>query len=505
MDLNIYEERKKPFELVRFQEQISLFMVRNQVRSAHTSSFFKDALSMLNVIVQEQIINNKNIDLDKDLEIVFKEFDKFEKAEIYENLQNNEQGIFSCLLKFTKQYIQAIKENKYYYNDNIIHYENILIKADPQEMFDFSKQYFALAIKNKKISFDKIIEKEIQNFENKYGFKDIFFRKTLNLRDKIILLKNFETLNKALEDIANDLNLEYKSLSLNGLITISFEPTILGYSSATAYMNRLNNDYVISLGKYEHIKELKQSYIHEFAHCLDYSNYNNGDKKITYSEVALKTIKDNSAETAIEKIMQKEIGFENYQIEFKIKYKNMQQEIFNVIKEEFEVQGEIDLKEFHKTDVSDLIINNYYNLDTYKLMHVLVFQALMDKDDYIQAMNVKHNKMPEEKNSEKFKKIEEKIQLIRDKHNYILTNNCSFFLNENKSALLKTDKEDKKQYYTKPLEIFARAFETYYRTEKAIHYTFLEESEKLNYKFLLKEAIDSMLPQNNISLKKVMK
>lgn len=504
MDLNIYSERQKPFEFEKFKEQISLFMLRNQIKSSHSSSYFKDALITLNTVVKENIIDKGEENIGKNLEITFQEFDKFEKSELYENLQDNEKGIFSCLLSFTRQYIQATKENKYYYNDQIIKYETLLMTSNPQEMFNFSKQYFALILKNKKLSFDNIIQKEITNFEEKYGFKDIFFRKTLNIRDKIVLLKNFKTLDVALEEMAKELDLPTQKLSLNGLISISFEPTILGYSSATAYMNKLDGHYIISLGKYDDIQSLKQSYFHEFAHCLDYSN-NNTEKKMTYSEEALVKIKENSAETAIEKIMQKELGFENYHSEFKKRYEIMQQEIFNLIKEEFEVTGEIDLIEFKAKEISDLIIDNYYKLDTYKLMHVLIFQALMDKKDYIQAMNIKHMKMPEEKNSDKFKSIEEKIQLLREKHNYVLTRNSPFFLNDSKNTLLEIDKKEKKHYYTKPLEIFARAFETYYRTEKAQYYSFVEESDKENYKILLKEAIDYMLPQNEITPKRTMK
>lgn len=504
MDLNIYSERQKPFEFKKFKDQISLFMLRNQIKSSHSSSYFKDALTTLNIVVKEQILDKSEDNINQSIEMAFEEFDKFEKSELYENLQDNEKGVFSCLLGFTRQYIQATKENKYYYNDQIIKYETLLMTSNPQEMFDFSKQYFALMLKNKKLSFDSIIQKEITNFEEKYGFKDIFFRKTLNIRDKIVLLKNFKTLDVALEEISKDLEIPTEKLSLNGLISISFEPTILGYSSATAYMNKLDGHYIISLGKYDDIKTLKQSYFHEFAHCLDYSQ-NKTEKKMTYSEVALMQIKENPAETAIEKIMQQELGFENYHTNFQKQYEIMQQEIFNLIKEEFEIIGEIDLKEFKTKEISSLIIDNYYKLDTYKLMHVLMFQALWDKKDYIQAMKIKNMKMPEEKNSKKFKNIEAKIQLLREKYNYVLTGNSTFFLHEGKTNLLEIDKKENKQYYTKPLEIFARAFETYYRTEKAQYYSFVEKSNKENYKNLLKEAINDMLPKNETTPKRTLK
>lgn len=504
MDLNIYLERKKEFDFKKFKEQVSLFLLRNQIKSAHSSDYFKEALMVLNTIIRQNILEKEEINLDKNLEKTFTELHKFEKSELYENLQNNEKGIFSSLLNFVQQYIKATKENNFFLNDQIIVYETFLIKADLQEMFNFSKNYFALAIRSQNFSFDNIIKKEIENFEKKYNFKDIFFRKALTVRDKIILLKNFKTLDMALQDMANELDVPTSFLSLNGLISISFEPIILGYSSASAYMSKLEDSYIISLGKYDDILTLKKNYFHEFAHCLDHTSQINNNK-MTFSEQALLNLKEKNAETVIEKIMEKELGFENYHFQYKEKFEIMQKEIYEVIKEEFGVVGEIDFTKAQTKDDNKFIIDNYFKIEVYKLMHILVVQALFEKNDFIQAMRVKNNEVPKEQLQEKFNAIEEKINTIRNKHGYVVSKNVSFFLSEEKRYLLETDRKEKKQYYTKPLEIFARAFETYYKNEESPFYTFVEEHEKEKYKELLKEIMNYILPKNDMVTKRIMK
>lgn len=502
MDLNIYIERKKPFEINKFKERITLFLLKNQIKSAHSSAYLHDCLLTLHTLVKENILNKEEDGLQEGQKILFIHMDKFEKSELFENLPSNEKSVFSCLLSFTKQYIEALKDNNDYYHDHIEHIENMLMKFDVQEMFNFSKNYFALSLKNKKLSFDKIVEKEIHNFEKKYGFKDIFFRKSLNVRDKIILLKNLETLGKVLDDIAQDFDISPTALSLNGLISISFEPNILGYSSADAYMSRLKESYVISLGKYENIQILKQSYFHEFAHCLDYSNYNK-DKRLTYSEQALQQLKHKEPSNPVEKIIHNELGFNNYRVEYNQVYKQMLDDIFTLLKKEFKVTSETDFYSIKNvTEDMKYIVNNYNKLDTYTLAKSFVIQALLYKNNITEAIELKNNLEFISVNKEQSNALENKIQDIRNKYYYVLSSNESFFLHENKKELLLTDLRNNKVYYTKILEIFARAFETIYREEKSMHYTFIESADKEKYKLLIKEAIDYMLPENKNTYKR---
>lgn len=500
MDLNIYTERKNNFDIKKFKEKVTLFLLRNQIKSAHSSEYLHSCLLTLKTLVQENILDKEEDSLQEGQKTLFEHIDKFEKSELFENLPDNEKSVFSCLLSFTKQYIEAIKDNKTYVHDQMIHLETILLKFDVQEMFNFSKHYFALSIKNKKVTFDKIVDKEINNFEKKYGFKDIFFRKSLDMRDKIILLKNLDTLGKVLDEISNDFNLEPTALSLNGMISISFEPNILGYSSAAAYMNRFQETYVICLGKYDNIKELKNSYFHEFAHCLDYTNYKK-EERITYSEQALNNIKNQEPISAIEKVMHNELGFNDYHKETKVIYKNMLDDIFSVLKKEFKVETDVDFYSI-KNLAEDIkyIVDNYYKLDTYALSKSFLIQALVNKGSVAEAICIRNNLEFIDIENNKSKSLENKIAEVRNKYYYVLGKNNSFFLSENKKELLLTDLRESKVYYTKVVEIFARAFESCYKEEKSLYYTLIENEEKENYKKLIKEVIEDILVNNKKTL-----
>lgn len=504
MELNKYIQRENPFKLSKFKKEVSLFMIRNQIQSYYSSNYFKESLITLNDLVNQKILKTEEKDLDDNIKILCEEFRQFKTSDMFEKMESNEKGVFSCLVSFVEQYIKTIKENNNYYNNQLISYELFLLSTDINELFNFSKEYFGLMLKNKKLSFDNLIKKEILHFEKKYGFKDIFFRKTLNIRDKTIMLKNLKELDDSLTKIAEDLDIPSQDLSLNGLISISFETIMFNYSSANAYMNKLDNHYIISLGRYKNVKELQEVYLHEFAHCLDCFNINNV-KKLTYSEESLFNMRKRSVETPIEKIMQRELGFKDYHIQFKKNYANMQKEILELIKEEFKVTGELYIDEFQSTETINHIIDNYCNLDTYRLMYLTILKAIIDKRDYAQMNYLESIIMPEDKNSEKFKNIEEKIQLVRDKYNYILTKNSGFFLSDSKKELLEIDKKNKKQYYTNPLEIFARAFETYYKTKEETCYNFIRETKKEQYGRLLKKAINEMLGKNEIKYKRKLK
>lgn len=502
MDLNIYTERKKPFEINKFKEDITLFLLRNQIKSAHSSAYLHDCTLTLHTLVKENLLDKSEEDLAEGQKNLFIHLDKFEKSELFENLPTNEKSIFSCLISFTKQYIKALQDNNDYIHDKLIKLETVLMKMDVQEMFNFSKNYFSLFIKNKKLSFDSLVQKEIKKFEEKYLFKDIYFRKSLDMRDKIMLLKNLDTLDKALTEIANDFDILPTTLSLNGLVTISFEPDILGYSSAGAYMTHLQEGFVISLGKYENMQNLKQSYFHEFAHCLDYSNYKK-EKRITYSEQALPKLKEHEPTNVIERIIHNELGFTNYYKEYKDLYKNMLDDIFLVLKKQFKIKTEVDFYSINNV-VEDMryIVNNHFKLDTYSLAKSFVVQALINKGALTQALELKNNLDFVDVKQEKFKSMESNIQDIRNKYYYVLSSDESFFLHESKKEVLLTDLRNNKVYYSKVLEIFARAFETVYRDEKSMYYTYVEKEEKEKYKLLIKEAIEYMLPDNKNTLKR---
>lgn len=508
MELNIYAEKKEQFEIKHFKDNIKEFLIRNQIKCSKISIELNNALVTFNTIVENEILNKEEEgleNLEKNIEETIKIFNKLKDSEIYEQLQSNEKSVFTCLIDFTKQYINTLKNNNFYYIDKIIYYETRLINNNRQENFNFTKKCFMLSLKNKRFSFDENIKKEINCLQKEYGFKDIFFRKPIDLRDKILLLKNIESTKLAIDSIANDLKIEKNLLSLNGLISISFEPRILGYSSATAYMRREEEDYVISLGKYDNLKDLKENYIHELAHCFDYTyKTNNNNNVYSYSEQSLIDLISSEIKTPIQKIMLKEIMLENYK-EFYIEtYSKMQREIIEIIKEDFDIKGSLDENNEELIKSLHYVINNYFKINIYKLLKVgLVLNLYQNQKNLREALELDKKIYLEDELKIKFNNLENKINKIRVKYNFILSENVSFFINEERKCLIEQDIKENKKYYTKPVEIFARAFELIYKEEKTTSYNTLKEEEKSDFKLLLKEALEYMLPKNNLIIKRI--
>lgn len=504
MDLDIYTKEKASFNFENFKKAISSFLLQNQIKSTSPSADFKILLLKFSSIIEEELLNKDENNLEKNIESTFEILKKLEKSEIYENLFSNEKSVFSCLIDFSKQYIEVLKNNNTYYQDWIIKYENSILSIDINEIFNITKKHLALCLKNKKLSFDDNMMKEINYFKNEYGFKDIFFRKTLTTRDKVILINNIEKLKQALEDISKDLNVEKKLLSLNGLISISFEPTLLDYSSTAAYMRKSNESYIISLGKYKNINELKECYIHEMAHCFDYnSNHTIKGIKIKHSEQAIIDIKDGKIESPIQKIMNREILLnEDYQ-QYTEKYDHMKKEILEVIKEEFDVKNySLNLSGKFKKDI-EAIIDNYYRVNIYKLIKISISLLLADNNFLKKAVEISRKSFSPEELEVNYNRLDKKIIAVRDSYNYVTSMNVSFFIHDNRKFLLEEDQRNKRHYYTKPVEMFARAFELIYTKEDSYskYYAILKEDEKENYKKLLKEALEYILPNNNHEIK----
>lgn len=504
MDLNIHAEREKPFDFLVFKKQIELFLLRSDIISSNASSHFKDILLTFKTVVRNDLLSKDNSNLDESIKSIFEQFEKFEKSEIFENLKTNEKSIFSLLLNFTKQYIEVLQKNKYYYNDQILHYETLLLKSDTKEMFNFSKKFFMLCLKNRKISFNEVIKNEINKFKEEYGFQDIFYRKSISAHDKVVLLKNLENLKEALKEITQELDLEPQKMSLNGLVSLSLEPTLLGYSSAAAYMNKREDSYLIALGNYKNLNSLKESYIHELAHCFDFSQKTK-EIKTTYSEEALLNLIDNPANSPIEKIMDKELFLNSYKDTYPDKFFKLKVEMIKAIEEEFELPKGLYL-EYHPLFHSTLekIINNYHQINTYEYLKINVTLMLFEENYNRLAMQLKNKVYNSEELELKFKSLEEKFSEIRNKHGYVLSQNISYFIPDNKIDLLLSDIKNKKHYYAKPVEIFARAFERFYTESSTQYITVLSTEEKQEHKKLIKEAFEYMSPSNNLKVKRTL-
>ena len=109
-------------------------------------------------IITEKLLSKELLEdnLISKINDLFEDFEKIQKSEIFENLQPEEQSVMYCLLDFTKQYINMLKNNNFYYEDRLFYLENSLILLDVQELFNFSKSYFSLMLSNRKLSFEDI-------------------------------------------------------------------------------------------------------------------------------------------------------------------------------------------------------------------------------------------------------------------------------------------------------------------------------------------------------------
>lgn len=505
MELNIHSERETPFDFKIFKNQVELFLLRNEIICSDNSVHLTKITLMLKEIIKQEILNKESKDtltFDNNIKEAFKQFQKFNKSEVFENLRNNEKSVFLCLIDFTKQYIEALQNNKYYYNDKIIHYETLLLKSNTNEMFNYSKKFFMLCLKNRKISFNEVVKKEIEKFKIEYGFEDIFYRNPINVHDKVILLKNIENLKEALKEISNDLKINKNQLSLNGLISLSLEPTILGYSSAAAYMNKKEDNYVISLGNYKSLNALKESYVHEMAHCFDFTQKTK-DKNLTYSEEAILNLLENSEQNPIDKIMEKELGLLSSKQNVADKMWAMKEDIFKTIEEEFNIPKEIHIQ-YHPLLVEGIgtILDNYYQINTYALLKIKVVLALHDEKYFKKSIDLKNQNYSEQELEEKFTSLENKFREIKNKHGYVVSQNLSYFIPDEKIDLLFSDVKNKKHYYAKPVEIFARSFERIYTENSTMYIKELNQEEKEIHKLLLKEALEYMSPENTLKIKR---
>ena len=522
MELNIYSEKKELFKIENFNQELNYFILRNQIISCNKSEEFSQVLLTWKSILKNNLLTKENElqNITSNRNTTFELLESLRKSEIFENLEPDDKGVLDSLIIFTKQYINVLKENKFFYADKIHKYDSAtLISCSTQELFDFSKNYFKSALKHRKINFDLIIEKEMKSIMNKYKFKNIYFRKPISTKDKIFILKNIEIIKKCLDTVSKDLNIDNNLLSLNGVISLSIEPNILSYSNTQGYVNTIENHHIISLGKYENQKELTETLIHEFAHCLDFLNYKN-ESKYTYSEKALSNLSDiNFTDfTPIHQLMVNQINglvidVNTYKVEFNKSLEIFNQKIFNYILDEFKIKENLNyfvtkekMKDFNAT--MDLITNNEYNLNRYKLIRVFAYHSLLLNEstaiDLNGVLKLSQNKDISTEEQEHFIKINNSIKEIAYQHKYIAVNNTVYFLGENQINILEEDKLNNKAYYTKPKEIFARSFELLYKEKNSLGYILPENKDDL--KNLLRESVkyvinDNLLLKNNRKIK----
>lgn len=511
MELNIYTERKTPFDLNVFKKTMQLFLARNNIHSINYSENFEKIKNVYKEIISESLLSDSLTEekLPQLINDFFNNLEKIEKSEIFENLEEEEKSVISCLLDFTKQYVKMLKNNNFYYEDQFFSLENSLILLDVQELFNFSKIYFSLMLSNKKLSFDDCIKKELKSFNEEFGFKNFFFRKPITISEKINLLKNIEILKNVLNEISSDLDLSKNQLSINGMISISLEPNILGYSSTSAYMNRKEDNYIISLGKYKNDQELKECFIHEWAHCIDYSyegERKSKSKNWTHSVDAIYNIVHGREENSeIEELMSKFLGLENYFFKFRDIKNNMIKDFHNEILPLFNIDYEINIFE-KNPDMFHLLISNYFKINTVEMITCLVYSTCLEENKIADYLRIKNDdNFKKENNQELFLKIDQKIESLRHKYNYVESVNIGFFVDEKFHDLLMHDFFEKKHYYLKPTEIMARSFELIYKNNSSLGYTHLSDEEKETHKMLIKNMVNKIIPKNEVNLKKAMK
>ena len=153
-----------------------------------------------------------------------------------------------------------------------------------------------------------------------------------------------------------------------------------------------------------------------------------------------------------------------------------------------------------------LLISNYFKINTVEMITCLVYSTCLEKSKIADFLRIKNDEnFKKENNQELFLTIDQKIESLRHKYNYVESVNIGFFVDEKFHDLLMHDFFEKKHYYLKPTEIMARSFELIYKNNSSLGYTHLSNEEKEKHKLLIKNMVNKIIPKNEVNLKKAMK